>query len=164
MDIAHWSVAIVTPNRFEGQIIVDLLRAAGVARARLFTDSSDALTHVTHEKANVLIAALDAAPTDGLAWVRALRREPDCRSREAPVFLHARRLTASLAEECRHAGANAVTGMPMSNGTLLTTIKKVLARPRPFIEGAGYVGPCRRAGIVTAGAGSRRRRTDASAA
>jgi hypothetical protein len=36
----------------------------------------------------------------------------------------------------------------------------VLATPRPFIDAAGYVGPCRRAGIVTAGPAQRRRKVD----
>lgn len=142
----------------------DLLRTAGAARCRLFTDSQSALAHLAHERANVVIGALDAAPLEGLAWTRTLRRDRECRSRTAPIFLLARSLTASVAEACRRAGANAVIGMPVSNATLLNTIKRVHARPRPFIEEAGYVGPCRRAGIVTAGAGSRRRQTDASAA
>ncbi|NJM35956.1 MAG: hypothetical protein HC850_16135 [Rhodomicrobium sp.] len=52
--------------------------------------------------------------------------------------------------------------MPISGGVIINTVKKVLARPRPFIDEAGYVGPCRRAGIVIAGVGSRRRRSDTS--
>lgn len=161
MDLDRQSVAIVTPQRFEGHLLLDLVRAAGALRSRLIADSEVALAHVTHEQINVLIVALDAAPIDGLTWVRQMRRERACRSRTAPVFLLARTLTQSVAEACRRAGANAVIGMPFSNAVLLSTIEKVLAKPRPFVEEAGYVGPCRRAGIVTAGKGARRR-TDSS--
>src|SRR5690349_22466935 len=59
--------------------------------------------------------------------------------------------------------SNAAIGMPVSNATMLTTIRKVIANPRPFVEEEGYIGPCRRAGIVSAGRGSGRRRTDTSA-
>jgi CheY-like chemotaxis protein len=161
VDLGLQSVAIVTPQRFEGQLLVDLVRNAGALRSRVIADSEVALAHVTHEQTNAIIVALDAAPIDGLAWVRQMRRERACRSRAAPVFLLARTLTLSVAEACRHAGANAVIGMPFSNAVLLNTIRKVLAQPRPFVEEAGYVGPCRRAGIVTAGMGARRQ-TDSS--
>lgn len=154
---------VITPHRFEGQIIVDLLSGAGVSRRRQFTDSGTALHHLASESVSVVMISLDAEPMEGLAWVRALRRDSAAQSRKAAVFMLARTLTRSVAESCRRAGANAVIGMPVSNATLLNTIQKVLARPRPFVEEAGYVGPCRRAGIVTAGAGSRRR-SDAAAA
>src|SRR6185312_15154144 len=36
----------------------------------------------------------------------------------------------------------------------------VLTQPREFIDAEGYVGPCRRAGIVTAGAPRKRRKAD----
>jgi DNA-binding response OmpR family regulator len=159
--LGRHSVAVVTPQRFEGQLLVDLIRTAGAQRSRLYADSEMALEQIMHQYHGVLIVALDAAPTDGLAWVRRLRRIRTCKSRTSPVFMLARSLTLSVAESCRHSGANAVIGMPVSNATLINTIKKVLARPRPFIEEAGYVGPCRRAGIVTVGIGARRR-TDSS--
>jgi hypothetical protein len=68
-----------------------------------------------------------------------------------------------MAEECRHAGANALIGKPISAKVLLATINKVLSKPREFIDAEGYVGPCRRAGIVTAGAPRKRRKADDSA-
>lgn len=53
-------------------------------------------------------------------------------------------------------------GLPITSNSLINTITKVLARPRPFIETEIYTGPCGRAGIVTAGAGARRRKSDAA--
>ncbi|NWG54965.1 MAG: hypothetical protein HXY28_14735 [Hydrogenophilaceae bacterium] len=160
MDATHWSVAIITPHRYDAQLIADLLRNANVPRPRIFADGEAALAYAAQTAVDVLITALDAKPNDGLAWVMALRRSRASRSRQAAVFLLTRTLTPSVAEACRRAGANAVIGLPVSGSTLMGTITKVLAKPRPFVEADGYVGPCRRAGIVTAGAGSRRRRTD----
>ncbi len=65
-----------------------------------------------------------------------------------------------MAEECRHAGCNALIGKPLSGKVLLNTINKVLSHPREFIDGDRYIGPCRRAGIVTAGAPTKRRKAD----
>lgn len=156
MDISQLNVAVVTANRFDGRIVIDLLRDAGAKHARLFTDSNLAFAKAAGERTDIIIIALDATPKDGLAWVRSLRWDRDARSRMTPVFLLARKLTAAIAEKCRRVGANAVIGMPVSSATVLNTIRKVLAKPRAFVEGESYVGPCRRAGIVTAGAGSRR--------
>ena len=76
------------------------------------------------------------------------------------MFIVSAALTLALAERCGIDGAIAIIGKPISSAVLSNTIKKVLGKPRPFIEGANYVGPCRRAGIVTAGTGKHRRQTD----
>ena len=38
----------------------------------------------------------------------------------------------AMAEQCRHAGANALIGKPISAKVLLATITKVLSKPREF--------------------------------
>lgn len=161
MDVHHWKPALVMPNKFEAQILVDLLRNAGVPKISVLADLSYAIDEAIRCRANLLIVAVDGV-AESLEWVRELRRNTSHPARKAPVFMISSALTLALAERCRHAGANAIIGKPVSTATLLNTIKKVLAQPRPFVEGANYVGPCRRAGIVTAGAGARRRKADAA--
>lgn len=163
MLLAQRSIAIVTANRFEAKLMSDVLRTAGAPRAITIADSNEALAALASDACNIVLIDLDAQPTSGLEFVRALRRNRTSRSRRALVFLLARKLTASVVEACRLSGANAVIGMPVSNATILTTIRKVIANPRPFVEEEGYIGPCRRAGIVSAGRGSGRRRSDSSA-
>ena len=53
--------------------------------------------------------------------------------RQAAVFLTSRAFSRSLAEDCRHAGANALIGKPISAKVLTATISKVLSKPREFI-------------------------------
>lgn len=161
MDIRNWNVLVIEPNKFEAQIVCDLLRFSGVQNVRITRDSADALTLLKHFSANVILMELDSSPIDGLAWTRRLRRDVKSRGRKAPVFLMTRTMSRAVAEACRLAGANALIGKPLSGAVLLNTIKKVLANPRAFIEHDNYVGPCRRAGIVTAGAPLRRRTGDA---
>lgn len=158
MDVHHWKPALVMTSKFEAQIMIDLLRNAGVPKISVLADPSYALDEAIRCRANILIVAADGA--ESLAWVRELRRSTSHPARKAPVFMISSALTLALAERCRQAGANAIIGKPVSTATLLNTIKKVLVKPRPFVEEANYVGPCRRAGIVTAGAGARRRKAD----
>jgi CheY-like chemotaxis protein len=156
----NWSVCLIEAGKYEAQIIVDLLRNAGVDKVKVFLDSQDAMDWLQANAANIVIMALEAGPLPAVAWTKSFRRNLRVHDRKASVFLTSRAFSRAIAEECRHAGANALIGKPVSAATLLDTIKKVLANPRDFVDDPDYVGPCRRAGIVTAGKGSRRRQSD----
>ncbi len=164
MEVRDWTIALVEPNRFEAQIQTDLLKAAGASRIRWFRDSAEAMAALELYPANIILFGFENAPQDGAEWTRAFRRNRRAHNRKAAVFILSPAVSRALAETCRHAGANAIIGKPISSATLLTTIRKVLANPRPFIDAEGYVGPCRRAGIVTTAAANKRRRSDAETA
>lgn len=164
MDIREWTVALVEPNKFEAQIQTDILKAAGVTRIRWFRDAAEASVALELYAANIIIFAFENSPQNGAEWTKAFRRNRRAHNRRAAVFLLSHAVSRALAETCRHAGANAIIGKPISGATLLATIRKVLSNPRPFIEAEGYVGPCRRAGIVTAGPAKKRRKSDEEAA
>jgi CheY-like chemotaxis protein len=163
MDVKKWTVCIIEPNQFEGQIMFDLLRHAGVERLRVFGDAAVAAEALARFDANVIVASFEMAPLDGAAWTRAFRRNEKAANRKAAIFLTSAAFSRAMAEQCRLAGANALIGKPVSGKVLTATIRKVMGRPRPFVEAEGYVGPCRRAGIVTAGPSKKRRKADAEA-
>ena len=162
MNLKNWTVLVVEPNRFEGQIILDLLRNAGVDKVRVVLDQAAALDLLEVYPANVVIASFEMAPMDGAGWTRVYRRNHKLPGRKQAIFITSGAFSLAMAEECRHAGANALIGKPISGKVLMATITKVLSKPREFIDAAGYVGPCRRAGIVTAGAPRKRRQADDS--
>jgi CheY-like chemotaxis protein len=161
MNPSAWTVCVVEPNKFERQIIVDLLRNAGVDKIKAVGDGDAGVDMLEVYNANVIILAFELAPADGAAWARAFRRNQRVVNRKAAIFITSSAFSLAMAEQCRHAGANALIGKPLSAKVLNATITKVLAKPREFIDAEGYVGPCRRAGIVTAGAPKKRRKVDA---
>lgn len=164
MNVSSWTVCLVEPNKFEGQIILDLLRNAGVDRVKVVANQADAIDLLEVYNANIVIASYEMTPMDGAAWTKAFRRNKKLANRKASIFTTSGAFSLTMAESCRHAGANALIGKPISGKVLLATINKVLTNPREFIDTAdGYVGPCRRAGIVTAGAPKKRRKVDDSA-
>lgn len=164
MSMKTWTVCVVEPNKYEGQIILELFRGAGVDKVKVFTDANAAMDSLEVYNANIVIASYEMPQQDGAAWTRVFRRNHRLANRKAAIFVTSAAFSRSMAEECRHAGANALIGKPLSAKVLMETIKKVLGAPREFIDAAGYVGPCRRAGIVTAGAPKRRRKVDAAPA
>jgi len=162
MNVKSWHVCLIEPNKFEGQIIVDILKNAGVDNIKVFTSQDDVLEVLARCNANVIIASYEMAPLDGAAWTKAFRRSRALPCRKSAIFITSNAFSRAMAEDCRHAGANALIGKPLSAKVLTATIKKVLTQPRGFIDAEGYVGPCRRAGIVTAGAPRKRRKVDAA--
>ncbi|MBL8543055.1 MAG: hypothetical protein JNJ63_04555 [Hyphomonadaceae bacterium] len=160
MNVKNWTVCLIEPNRYEGQIIVDLLRNAGVDKVKSFTSCEAALDALELYPANIIVISYELAAGNAALWTRAFRRNTKLCNRKAAVFVTSSAFSRMMAEECRHAGANALIGKPISGKVLLATINKVLEHPRPFIEAPNYVGPCRRAGIVTAGAPKQRRKAD----
>jgi len=165
MNVKGWTVLIVEPNKFEGQIMLDLLRNAGVDKVRVVQTQEVAIDLLEVYNANVVIASYEMGPLDGATWTKGYRRNKKLPGRKASIFITSGAFSRLMAEECRHAGCNALIGKPISGKVLLNTINKVLTQPREFIDTeTGYVGPCRRAGIVTAGAPTKRRKADDSAA
>lgn len=164
MQPRDWIVCLIEPNKFEAQIIIDLLRGAGVEKIKWVNDSAEGLATLDLYAANVIILSAESTPIEGVAWTKSFRRSADVVNRKAAVFVTSRAFSRALAEDCRHGGANALIGKPVSAKILNATIKKVLENPRPFIDAQNYVGPCRRAGIVTAGEPKRRRQADSASA
>jgi len=162
MNPSAWTVCVIEPSKFERQIIVDLLRNAGVDKIRAVADGEAGADLLEVYNANVIVSSFELPSGDAAAWTRAFRRNKKAANRKAAIFITSAAFSLAMAEQCRHAGANALIGKPLSAKVLTATIAKVLNKPRPFIDdGQGYVGPCRRAGIVTAGAPKRRRSADA---
>lgn len=160
MNEKLWSVCVIEPNKYEAQIVQDMLWNAGVPNIRVFTDAALAMDSLEGFNANIVLTTFELGKQDAATWTRAFRRNLRATNRKAAVFILSGAFSRSMAETCRHAGANALIGKPISNKALLETIKKVLAAPREFIDAEGYVGPCRRAGIVTAGTTGKRRKAD----
>src|SRR5262249_60457602 len=130
MDLNACSICIIEPSRFEANVVVDLLRNAGIEKYKVFTNSVEAAEALEFFHANIILGAVEMTPLDGIAWTRAFRRNQHAADRKAPIFLTSRAFSRAMAEECRHAGANALIGKTVSGKILIATINKVLSNPR----------------------------------
>ena len=110
MDIGRWQIAVLISNRFEAKVLLDLLRNVGVGAAWPLFETANAVDELVRRTPNLLIVADEADGVDLVEWVRQLRRASDHPVHKIPVFVVSSRLTASLAERCRQAGANAIIG------------------------------------------------------
>ena len=126
MNEKLWSVCVIEPNKYEAQIVQDMLWNAGVLNIRVFTDAALAMDALEGFNANIVLTTFELGKQDAATWTRAFRRNQRATNRKAAVFILSGSFSRSLAETCRHAGANALIGKPISNKALLETIKKVL--------------------------------------
>ncbi len=164
MNVKNWTVCVVEPNKFEGADHCSICCAMpGVEKVRVVVDkpaATGSLRSLQRQRRHRVVR------NGAAGWRRLDRRlppQPQAARPQGCDFHHVGRVLARMAEECRHAGANALIGKPISAKVLMATINKVLTpAARVHRCRAGYVGPCRRAGIVTAGAPKKRRKADES--
>jgi hypothetical protein len=71
VNVKGWTVCVIEPNKFEGQIILDLLRNAGVDKVKVLASHEEAFELLEVYNANVVICSFELANTDGAAWTRA---------------------------------------------------------------------------------------------
>ena len=158
MDSKHWSVIIISPNRILAKLQVDLFREAGAREIYVAHSAKDALKLAGDKAVNVIVADLSDDIDGSLQLVKSIRGFEKSPTKKAFVFGVSNTMTASLVQQLRMAGVNAAIGLPLSKASLIHTVQRVLAKPRPFIEVETYTGPCRRAGIISVNAVENRRR------
>ena len=83
---------IVDDDRVNLDMVAFLLHRTGFERIARFPDAEEALAYVLENGADLIISDFEMAPMNGLAFLRAVRRDP--RLRSVPFLM----LTASLDE------------------------------------------------------------------
>src|SRR5689334_12572634 len=103
MNVKAWNVCLIEPNRFERQIIMDILKNAGVDNVKASASQEDALGILAYSNCNVIIASYEMTPLDGAAWTRAFRRNHKLPCRKSAIFITSNAFSRTMAEDCRHA-------------------------------------------------------------
>lgn len=148
---AHWTedvsrlqpVLVVTQYRADANLITEQLRGFASNTVTLWAQTAKAALALAASQSPRLIFVDQApAPTDGLAFVRQLRRS-NLACREAPVIMVTSQPTLKAMREAQSAGAHEFLVRPFSALQLGKRLEAVIA-PRPWIETASYAGPDRR--------------------
>lgn len=96
----------------------------------------------------------------GLAFTRRIRNGYNFVPRELSIILTTNAPTKLFLEATREIGVDEVVVLPFTAQSLLTRIRSVIERPRPFVDCAVYVGPCRRRRMLQDYKGPKRRIED----
>ena len=107
-------------------------------------DGREALGMLETTKFDFALCDLNMKILDGIGFVTSVRNLPDMRLQVLPVIMITGNASRIAVNSARDAGINEVLVKPFTEGGLQARIKEVILRPRPFVFGPTYYGPCRR--------------------
>ena len=133
---------VVDDNEHMCVLLHRLLQRIGIESTE-YGDGNAALTAISELKPQLVLTDLAMKPMDGLALVHTLRRLTDQQVQTVPVIMITGHADRHVVKSARDAGVNELLVKPITERALHQRIQEVIFRPRPFIFGPGYYGPCR---------------------
>ncbi len=136
---------VLDANKFNGGLIGEILRSLDVGSVSHVRSEEFALSALMERPIDViLVSREDGDVVDGLKFVRELRRFHMDRLRRLPAILVTSAITRQLVINGRDAGVDEFLARPISPAAMRQRLEMVIETPRPFVDHAVYIGPCRR--------------------
>lgn len=124
--------------------ISDLLRSAGHRDLVQAGSEAELRNLVDQHRPRIVIMAANFPGVSGLTFAKQIRSGYNFVPRETSVILTTAAPTRSFLEAARAVGVDEVVAVPFTTQALMARTRSVIERPRPFVDCATYVGPCRR--------------------
>ena len=154
------SVLVIDDSPLMRQLIRSLLRQFGFSEVDEAADGSAALKRIEQRRYDVAICDWMMEPTDGLEFVRSLRRHPDPACCGLPVIMVTSVANKGQVLAVRDEGVTEYLVKPISAHKLEQRLVSALSRPRTVIMTDRYTGPDRRRRSDSQYEGPRRRLED----
>jgi len=139
------SALVIDSNGFSRTLIGDILRSLDVGDVASARTEDEATTHLAgHACDLVLVSWEEGDALDGLGLCRRLRRGHFDRLRRIPILFVTAALTRQLVIDGRDAGVDEFLAKPISPAAMRQRLEMVIETPRPFVDCAVFIGPCRR--------------------
>jgi DNA-binding response OmpR family regulator len=153
-------IVVVDASRHVRGMICDVLRNAGFTDITQAANGDELLQLVEQTRPRIVVMAAAFPDLSGLAFTRRIRNGYNFVPREMSIILTTDAPTKSFLEATREIGVDEVVVLPFTAQSLLARIRSVIERPRPFVDCAVYVGPCRRRRMLQDYNGPKRRMED----
>ncbi len=141
-------------------LVADVLRSLGYYSIIHARDGKELLELAVEHQPRIVIATSRLPGLSGLEFTRLIRAGHQNISRLLSVIIMTDTPTKVFLDAAQESGVDEMLARPFTAQALQVRIKAVLDRPRPFIDSAIYVGPCRRRRMVDEYAGPMRRFID----
>ena len=152
-------VLIVEPVQASARLLAELLRNIAPCHVWVAATTERALEITKMGDPRLIFTEFTGEGTDGLAFVRALRRSSFA-CRKAPVIMITAQATPTSILGARDAGVHEFLRKPYTNKDLVRRLEAVALAPRGWVEAVGYVGPDRRRFNSAEFKGARKRKAD----
>ena len=137
-------VLVVEHSPQEQEIVAQILAGFKVKWVNKRNSAAEAMTHLQHERADLIIVGASLPDMDGYAFTRQLRSARTVASRDAPVLLLSGHTRAGDVLKARDCGASWLLAKPVTSLALYQRIAWLARNERPFVDAETYAGPDRR--------------------
>ena len=165
-DPGKLRVLLVDDSGERRRLVRELLATVGVRDVTIAGNAGEALSSLGRQRVDLMLIDQEAEKRSAIAFIRELRTGWDSPAPELPVILIASADRETILS-ARDAGVTEFLAKPTSAAALRSRLDEVVERPRPFVRGEKYVGPCRRrrkleqwAGVARRGRGERKPKDD----
>lgn len=158
----HRKVLIVVAEELPAarNLVVEVLRGAGFEDI-MHADRGSRLLEIVEDHApRIVITASRLPELSGLAFTRMIRWGYKNTPRHLSIIAMTNTPTEAFLEAAQASGVDEMLVRPFAAEAVLLRIRAVLDHPRAFIDGAEYVGPCRRRRRIQTYSGPMRRFVD----
>jgi len=149
IDGSKIHILVVEDNESSRRLIVELLRSSGFNNLTVARTAEEAIEQMQGQAPDLILLDWGLPGMSGIELARVVRHAavtPDERftNPAVPMIMLTARQSARDVTTARNAGIDEFVIKPFSTVSILKAICSCVARRRPFIVSAGYVGPCRR--------------------
>lgn len=160
LNFSQISALIVDADRYSTSILSQILRGFGLTRLTVSDSGTDAKRLLQAGGFDLVICECVLPDMAAAEFVRWIRRLGNPAVRYVPVVMLTGYAQLSNVTAARDSGANSVVRKPVAPSVLYDHISWSARAERPFVEGKGYSGPCRRFKFVAPPPGAGRRDSD----
>jgi CheY-like chemotaxis protein len=158
----HQHFLVIDPNPHGRALVGQVLRAAGALSVELVPDAPEAIERSRFFVPTVIITEWNLGPMnqDGMVFIKSVRANETPFPRDVAIIVLTERAARADVQTAQMAGVNEYVIKPFATIAIIDRLKAAILHPRPFIDAARYVGPCRRRKLVVDYPGARRRLSD----
>jgi CheY-like chemotaxis protein len=159
-QLSHSKILILGPAGDRVLSLRNLIAGAVPGEVECLKDADEALQKLFATRFDALFLEIEEAGEALHRLLTRLRRDPHSLNPMVPVFVVLASPSLALVQKIRDLGVTDILIWPISMATLQKKLLAALSAPRPFVLGAGFMGPDRR-GRAKPHRGEERRRRKA---
>jgi len=144
LDISQLRFMIVEDNPFMQRVLKQLLRSYNVRLMREASDGAEAFKLLESFPPDIILVDWEMMPLSGLDFIKLVRTSDESPDRFVPIIMVTAYSEAANIRAARDAGVTEYLVKPVSAVNLFSRIKRIIEKPRPFVECPTFFGPDRR--------------------
>lgn len=158
--LSPFKILVAEPNELMCKVTRGLLTMLGARRLFMVSDSTNAKAYLKQGDIDFILSEWYLYTSDGIDLVHWLRTQVG-EIRFTPFIMVTSQTRVENVVRARNLGITEFVAKPFSANSLLTRIREVVERPRPFVSTRKYFGPDRRRRAKPTDEGGDRRKNEA---